>query len=166
MRWNWAIAGLLAYMPAPRCAAQERAPDPLLLDRIKAKIAEAQSRLPNYTCTETIERSRRLRSTDAFAFVDTVRLEAALVEGKERFALPGAPQFDEKDLWTLVTEGAAFSSGEFALRANGVFLSDSPSYAYAGEQVSNGRRAFHYDFRVVLAASHQTTRIDTKQAAY
>jgi hypothetical protein len=56
MRWTPAFAGLLLCFA---CRAQETvAPETLMLERIKAKAAENLQRLPNYTCTETIERSR------------------------------------------------------------------------------------------------------------
>jgi hypothetical protein len=38
-------------------AQQEPPPETLQLAKIKAKVAENLSRLPNFTCTETIQRS-------------------------------------------------------------------------------------------------------------
>ena len=44
---------------------------------------------PNYTCTETIERTRQAPASRA-KVEDTLRLEGALVDGKEMFAWPGS----------------------------------------------------------------------------
>ena len=83
MRWAPAVAGLLLCFPASPSIAQELAPEILLLARIKAKAAENLQRLPNYTCTQTIERSHRNARARKFELLDTLRLEVALVEGKE-----------------------------------------------------------------------------------
>ena len=90
MRWTPAVAGLLFCFPTSPCGAQDLAParqplspDVLLLARIKAKAVENLQRLPNYTCTQTIERSRRGAKARKFEPLDTLRLEVALVEGRQ-----------------------------------------------------------------------------------
>ena len=80
---------LLCLRPDPSPAQVELAPEILILDHIKARMAENLRRLPDYTCTEIIDRSRRRRGTDAFAPVDTLKLDVARVDGKELFSRPG-----------------------------------------------------------------------------
>src|SRR5260370_29219607 len=97
MRWARTVSALLLWLLLFRAAAQQRidpsvifgppppdpiglarqplAPEILLLSRIKVRAAENLQRLPNYTCTETIERSRRARKSRRFDPVDTLRLE-------------------------------------------------------------------------------------------
>ena len=69
--------------------AQELSPEVLLLARIKVKMAENLKGLPNYTCLQTIERSTRDAGNRRYRPLDTVRVEVALVDGKELFAWPG-----------------------------------------------------------------------------
>src|ERR1700676_3351562 len=122
-----AFAGLLLCLHiAPSHAQLELAPEILLLDHIKARMAENLRRLPNYTCTEVIDRSRRRRGTDRFAPVDTLKLDVALVDGKELFSRLGASRFEETDIRDFGRDSGAISSGEFALQARNIFLTDSP----------------------------------------
>ena len=83
---------LLCVDAAPSRAQVEFAPEILILDHIKARMAENLRRLPDYTCTEVIDRSRRRRGTDTFAPVDTLKLDVALVDGKE-VVLPAGRRF-------------------------------------------------------------------------
>ena len=59
------------------------------LPRIREKMAEVLLRQPNYTCTETIERTRQMVGSRT-RIEDTLRMEVALVGGKEMFAWPGS----------------------------------------------------------------------------
>src|SRR5947209_13623252 len=84
MRWLLFFLVLLVAR-----AQQDLSPELLLLARIKVKMAENLDHLPNYTCEQTIERSRRRAPSRKFELLDTVRLEVALVEGKELYGWPG-----------------------------------------------------------------------------
>src|SRR5438445_498169 len=55
-------------------------PDVLLLARIKVHMLDTLARQPDYTCLETVERSRRDGYTRKYRLEDTLRLEVALVE--------------------------------------------------------------------------------------
>src|SRR5437764_679954 len=97
MRW------LLLCLVLPACQAeQDLSPELLLLAKIKVKMAENLGRLPNYTCQQTIERSRRRPPGRKFEMLDTVRLEVALVEGKELYGWPGADRIAESEIANLV----------------------------------------------------------------
>src|SRR5215469_12007656 len=102
MRGSSAFASLLLCWLIAPSAADDLPPETLLLARIKAKAADNLRRLPNYTCTQTIERSRRPARARRFEPVDMLRLEVALVAGKELFSWPGAGQFEDKGIGELV----------------------------------------------------------------
>lgn len=160
------LAGLVLCLSLSAAGAQDKElpPEILLLARIKARAAENLQRLPNYTCTETIERTRRPHRSKKFEPLDTLRLEVALVEGKELFSWPGAGKFEEKSIGEIVGGGAAIGNGNFALHAKSVFLSRWPRFTYAGDTTLNGRRAIRYDYRVPQMLSGYLMRIGANQA--
>ncbi len=124
-----------------------------LLGKIRAKMASNLDRLPNYTCTETIERSAR-DSGKEFKRIDTVRVEVAFVGGKELVSWPGAAKFeDNKDIRNFVSDSGAIGTGNFAVAAHNVFRSDAPAFSGPFEEISNGRRIIRDDFKVPLASS-------------
>ena len=156
----WLVAALVWGDPV---AQHEVAPEVLLLARIKTKMAENLARQPNYTCLQTIERSRRRAPSQRYQLVDTLQLEVALVEGKEMLAWPGAGQFEERELREVVPTGA-ISSGGFALTTRAVFLSHQPVFAYAGEEECDGRRCVRYDFQVGSLSSGYSLRVGSATA--
>ena len=148
---------LLGVALAP---AQELAPETLMLARIKVHMAEQLRRQPNYTCVELIERSRRAAGSRRYQFLDTLRLEVALVDGKELFAWPGARHFEEKRIEDLLDSGGgAIGNGNFALHARAVFQSNAPTFRFAGETFTAGRRVVRYSFRVPRLTSGYSVRM-------
>src|SRR5438045_2730322 len=90
------LTGRAQVSPPPAILSPDQgSPERLLLAQIKAKMADNLARLPNYTCLQTIERSHRDARKKRFERQDLVRLEVALVGGRERFAWPGANRIDE-----------------------------------------------------------------------
>ncbi len=135
---------------AAACLAQETAaPDAELL-KIKAKVAENLSRLPNFTCTETIQRSLWYKSTALPEMLDTVRLDVAFLQGKELYGWPGAPRIDEPDVVKLV--GGSVGNGYFALFLNNIFLVKSTTFHYKGRAKLDGRETLRYDYTVPAEA--------------
>jgi hypothetical protein len=139
-------------------AQNDIAPELLTLARIKVKAAENLKRLPNYTCLETIERSRRRAPSKRYELLDTVRLEVAVVGGKELFAWPGGGQFEERELSKMVP-GGAIGNGNFALHARSVFLSNAAMFTYAGERYRDDRRTIRFDYRIPRMFSGYTIRV-------
>ncbi len=82
--------------PPPAVPSRDQSSQRQLLSQIKAKMADNLSRLPNYTCLQTIERSHRDARKKRFERQDLVRLEVALVGGRELFAWPGAPMLHDQ----------------------------------------------------------------------
>jgi hypothetical protein len=127
-------------------AQQELPPETLLLAKIKAKVAENLSRLPNFTCTETIQRSLWYKSTAIPEMVDTIRLDVAFVQGKELYGWPGAARIDEPDIAKMV--GGSIGNGYFALFLNNIFLVQSTTFHYVGHVKLDGRETLRYDYTV------------------
>lgn len=148
----WLVLSALA-------TAQDLPPETLLLARIKVHAAEQLRRQPNYTCVELVERSRRAAGSKRYQFLDTLRIEVALVDGKELFAWPGARRFEEMPIEELVSGGGAIGNGNFALHARAIFQSNAPTFRFAGEAFAAGRRLVRYGFRVPRFLSGYSVRM-------
>jgi hypothetical protein len=135
----------------------------LLLGRAKNKMAAALRGMPNYTCLQTIERSKRLPKRRKFELIDVLRLEVGLVEGKELFAWPGSGKFEDKELSEIVPPGGAIGNGAFAAHANSVFQGRAASITFEGWE-ENPRRA-RYAFRVPQNLSGYVIRHPSKAKA-
>jgi len=122
-------------------------PETTLLAEVREKMLDLLLNQPNYTCLETVERTRQAPGGGA-QVDDTLRLEVALVDGKEMFAWPGAKQFEDKDIRELVSTGM-FGNGNYGIYARMLFsASGGPDFEYRGEESVLGMRMFRYEFRV------------------
>jgi hypothetical protein len=139
---------ILSLLLAAGVAAQTEPSSEALLGRIRQKVGQNLARLPNYTCTQTIERVQRHVSKRDFAPVDTLRLEIAYVGGKELVAWPGASKFEEKRIEDVVGRAGAIGSGSFALHAYNVFRTSAPVFSTPVEEEREGRKLFRGSFRV------------------
>jgi len=133
-----------------------------LLARVRIRMAEDLSRLPNYTCLQTIERSRRRPAGRKFDPLDRVRLEVALVEGKEVFGWPGGDKIAESEITNLVS--GTIGNGDFALFLKSIFLGSGGTFRSAGETTLDGRRAVRFDYVVPLPASGYHLRVPPREA--
>jgi hypothetical protein len=133
-----------------------------LLARIQTNMSDVLLRQPNYTCTETVERTRQPAGSRS-GIEDTLRLEVALVEGKEMFAWPGSTQFEDRDLRELVSTGM-FGNGNFAIFARILFLTKAPEFGDGHEAMLEGRAAVRYDFQVRRSDSGYHLRVDNRDA--
>jgi hypothetical protein len=110
-------------------------------------MSDLLKRLPNYTCLQTIERTERGQNGKT-RLIDVIRMEVALVDGRELFAWPGSKKFDDTSIADMV-KGGAIGNGNFALHAKAVFQSTSPRFEFAGEQVGGGgRTTYKWNFVV------------------
>jgi hypothetical protein len=148
----WRFAALGAISLALLAQTNELPPESLLLAKIKNHMMETLTRQPNYTCLETVERSRRDASTRKYRLEDTLRIEVALVDGKEMFAWPGSKQFEDRDFRDLIPTGT-FGTGEFALYARSVFGTNAAVFVARGEQSLGDRPTVRYDFQVPVSRS-------------
>jgi hypothetical protein len=120
-------------------------------------------RMPNYTCLQTIERTTRRAPGKRYELVDMVRLQVALVEGRELFSWPGATKFDDREISDIVT-GGAIGNGNFAIHAQAVFRSNIPTFTFVGEVQRNDRRMLRWDFVVPQFRSGYTLRARPQEA--
>lgn len=146
--------------------AQQEVPsgNAALIAKVRARMADVLEHLPDYTCSQTTERFRRRGPNRAFERVDRVRLEVALVDGKELFGWPGSHQIAESDLTRLIDSPGAISNGTFALLAKGVFLSPATTFTPRGDAVFEGVHALRFDYRVPPEASAYHLRVDSNDA--
>lgn len=163
MRWLWLVPGLLLAAPdthPPNGSTPEA--DAIRLARIKVHMSEILTRIPDYTCRLTVERTARLPKTRRFRLIDLLRLEVALVQGRELFSWPGAGKFDDREIGKIVG-GGTIGNGNFALHARAVFLGGGVDFRYDGTREENGRTLFRYTYRVPRAKSGYTLKSGEKQ---
>lgn len=122
-----------------------------MLGKVKARAAENLRRLPNYTCTETIDRSLRLGRKAKLRPEDTVRLNVAYVEGKELFGRPGDRRIDQSDIGRLVDK--PIGNGQFALFVKSIFLGQRGTFGFSVKTKLEGKQAFRFDYTIPLVQS-------------
>src|SRR5579884_953095 len=118
-----------------------------LIDRIRAHMVENLGRQPDYTCLETVERAIRAPKDKDFKLQDVVKLEVALVNGREMFAWPGSSHFEDTDIRHFVPTGM-FGNGDFSLYARAVFSKTSTELEYRGEAALDKTPVIRFDFQV------------------
>lgn len=133
-----------------------------LLARFRERMLETLGRQPNYTCLETVERSRQAPRS-GLQMKDVLRLEVALVDNKEMFAWPGSKEFEDKDLREIVATGM-FGNGNYGLYSRMLFGGRGPTFEYRDEVQLGGGRAVRYDFRVERGGSGYELRVDNQTA--
>lgn len=137
---------LFALVVVGLLRGQPMSPETILLGRVRYHMTETLRRLPNYTCLETIERSIRQPRSKRASLVDAIRLEVAVVDGRELFSWPGERQFKERELRELAP-GGAIGNGNFALHAKSVFGGSAVTFEFVGRERLEGREVarFRYD---------------------
>lgn len=117
--------------------------------------------IPNYTCLETIDRSRRAGLPE-FQPVDKIQLEVSSVGGKEMFARPGAKSFDNKNVTSLVNNGL-IGSGMFSSLARNLFVEGKGSFQYKGRETVDGRATLRYTFRLSQKESGFQVQVNNRR---
>jgi hypothetical protein len=143
--------------------AQQATKEDILLARARYHISETLRKLPNYTCTQTIERMNRRPPSRRSELLDVLRLEVALVNGKELYKWPGEGTFEESELRNLVRTGAV-GSGQFAGYAQAIFASNAARYTYVGEEQRAGRSIVRWDYVVPQNLSGFNLRVEPYEA--
>jgi hypothetical protein len=145
-----------------------------VLARAREKLLGSIHSLPRYTCIETIDREyfsqlkpRALSMTEAPApsckqlmprtvdqlplfLTDRLRLEVAVIDGREVFSWPGASEF-ERYVGDVVD--GPFGTGAFGTHLVDIFHNSGTHFTYVGERTAGGRRMFAYAFHVPKEAS-------------
>jgi hypothetical protein len=139
------LLGLCGLVASPLTADNKL--DDELFNRVAEQMRLNLARLPDYTCVETVARSRRSSHSARFELADRIRLEIAMVNGREMFSWPGAGNFEDKDVDDLML-GGAFGNGNFGMLARAIFLTGAPNFSFIGERIYEGRRTNRWDFHV------------------
>ena len=158
---KWVIgAGLLCH------GQTALPPDLAALAKIKGKVAQNLKQLPNFTCTETIERWWQRQSDHRPQPLDTVQVEVAYVDGKELFGRPKVGRIDQPEIQRLVQ--GSISKGSFATIAATTIQGSSTMFHYEGAGELNGHPAELFSFRVgILGSGYQiTTASGRAQSGY
>ncbi len=158
----WRVLPVL-FCSAAALAGDGVSPEVLLLARAKAHMSQMLTNLPNYTCLQTIERTQRLFPKKKPSLLDVVRIEVALVDGKELFSWPGSGKFVDTELSDMI-RGGAIGTGSFGLHAKAVFQGNSAVYHYEGIEERNGRKAHVWSFQVPQMRSGFTLRAGPREA--
>jgi len=141
------------------------ASETLRLARLRLAAATIFEKLPNFTCTLTIERSSRPAANRRFDLIDNVRLEVALIEGKELFAWPGAKGFEDSDLADMVGDEGTIGTGDFAGHAKSILLSQHTKLKFEAEETAGGRRFTRWSFHHPIEASQYVMRMRPLEGA-
>jgi hypothetical protein len=152
MRWKLRGAVLLIWAGSAAAAPDDLPREVLLLAHFKERIRQVLAQVPNYTCLETIQRSAMAGHANTFSPLDTVLLEVSTVGDKELLAWPGARQFEDADISSFAGRGL-MGSGIFAMHARNVFLRETTTIRYFGDEEMEGRPVARFDFRVPEAWS-------------
>jgi hypothetical protein len=160
-----AIAGVLAAGAQEVPVGPGRGIDDTLLTlaRIKNHMGANLLNLPNYTCQQTTERSLRRPPRRRYELIDTLRLEVALVGGKELYSWPGERSFEDRNLQDLVGGGTT-GTGAYALHARSVFLSNVPRIHFGAREDLRGGPALRYDFVVPQFRSGYKLKVGDAEA--
>jgi hypothetical protein len=138
--------GLVLAMAGLPLAAQS--PDSGLAQRLREHLSQYLLKLPNYTCVQTTERWRRgLEDCGRCERMDRVRLEVAVINGREMFGYPGSAGFGQFDPAELLPEGAA-GRGDFAGTLAAILRAGPSALSLAGEDSRQNRRLLRYSYHV------------------
>jgi VWFA-related protein len=131
------------------------------LASFRDKVRQDMTGVPNYTCLETIDRTKRTLPLPDFLPVDKIRLEVSSVAGKEMFARPGARSIDNRNVTSLVTDGL-IGSGMFVSLARNLFVEDKGTLTYKGKENVAGHASFRYNFRLTSRESGFKLQVGNK----
>ncbi len=121
---------------------------------VRAHVSEAARRMPNFTCLQNVERSASCYVLGSVhcETSDRLRLEVAVVNGRERFAFAGEASFENTDIRVLAP-GAMTARGDYI----GYLLTIAAAetvISYQGSETRSGRVLLRYGFRSDTAHGH------------
>ncbi|MGO9259076.1 MAG: hypothetical protein ACLQU1_22560 [Bryobacteraceae bacterium] len=140
-------------------AAQDLAPETILVARLRDHLRDQLGHLPDYTCLENIVRYHRQPGPRSKLLpLDRVRLEVLYSGSHEWYGWPGARSLDEEKPEKFIGSGM-IGNGLFALFHKAIFLGDAATYTYRGEERLDGPEgrpaAAKYDIRLPRLRSGQ-----------
>ena len=150
-----------------------------VLTHARDSLAARGSRLPNYTCVQTVDRSYLRRAIqpqpvpscgqmheqrESGAYVpqiyltDRLRLDVKVSAGQEIGSWAGASQFESQSIFELVDTGP-FGTGLLGTLLNDIFTTGGARFEYQGEKSAGGMTVYEYRFEVPLKASHYQVQV-------
>jgi hypothetical protein len=160
---GWGIVALAAAVSVVVGPGVQAQGPPDLLPRFRINLKENLRRLPDYTCIETVARSRRSAKDSHSQPLDTIRLRVGLIGGKEHYTWPDAKKFDDRELRDLVGTGI-IGTGNFADHIRHVFLSPAAIFTPRGTADFQGKQAARFDFEVPVEYSSYKLRVAPNEA--
>lgn len=143
-----ATLGALILAPVAFPATpDDLSPETLLVVHTLLANRKLLNQLSQYTCLETIERSRPTTKRHKPQKQDVVQLDVGVGAHQEIYSWPGDASFSSKDLFSLVGHGI-LASGLFESFAANLFIQDVGYVKAAGENIIDGKKAFHFTFTV------------------
>ena len=139
-----------------------------LLVRARARIEESLNRLPNYMCTQTIDRYQYQpdvinnslacdesteRPVTRLATSDRLRFDVSVKSTGEMYGWAGEGRFDDRELTDIVKDGA-IGTGSFTAFLSGIFSTEAVRFTYDGELTQDGRPFAEFGFHVPYEKSH------------
>jgi len=131
--------------------------DVLQLAQLKRNVKASLAALPNYTCLETIQRSRSRDAHHPFRLLDIVRVEVAVINNRELYSWPGANEFEDRDIADMIGTGMS-SSGSFISEISNVLVNNVSTITWRGNEELGGRRATRWDYSIPYNLSDWTLR--------
>jgi hypothetical protein len=152
-----------------------------LFEQVRDKVLDNTRRVPRYTCVQTIDRDEyhpqsktkpgaipagceaviaargKLASPGDLTWRDRLRLDVAVLNGKETFAWAGARQFETTDIAQLTSSGA-WGSGDFASFLAGVFGIETTRISLMSEEKSPTVLSALFAFDVPVDRAHYVYR--------
>jgi len=160
-------AGRALLLGALAIAIQAQQEPEGLLSRVRAGVKDTFDRLPNYMCTQTVDRTEShpihqpaVNSCDQSAaerkvrpvYSDRLRLDVAASSAGELYSWVGESRFHDRGLFDLVKQGS-MSTGSFRGFLGAVFQNDLVTFTYRGETGEGGRLLASYEYHVPLEKS-------------
>jgi hypothetical protein len=145
----WALIAIVAVL-GTKARADDLPVHILNLAREEHAIADELKHLPDYTCTETVDRflaegSKPLKQDDRIV------IDIAIANKHELYAWPGQI-FQERSVIAMVDHGF-ISDGDFATMLNNVFVARGARITYIGPEAANGQDLLRYDFHIPVFSS-------------
>jgi hypothetical protein len=157
-----AIGWLLLLAGASQSHQQEEARE-ALLSRVIASMRRVLTLMPDYTCSETINRSIGDGTPLRMKTLERVRLQVGMIGGKELFSWPGAASFERDDPHGIVGGGLT-GTGDFAGFSRAVFGGDSAEMTNGEEEVWAGVRTIRFRYSIPRSASGYVLRSGSHSA--
>ncbi len=161
-------------------AAGSGNPEPVqVLQRVIAKIAENNRRIPNFTCVETVTREyyqpaapvqracdvvlerRKMPSLDMRLHptsTDRLRLEVTMSSRGEIHAWSGASRFEDSRIDAIVQDGP-MGTGAFGAFLSTIFEQDVKRFDFEGATTVAGQTRMQFSFNVPQSDSHYRMKV-------